>query len=71
MANHFLPEKLIYAINITVICSYNNCDPILSMYAHFSNSILLDFHYLQRQMNGLTKLQPFKLSYHGDTALDS
>ena len=29
------------------------------------------FHYLQRQMNGLTKFQPFKLSHHGDTALDS
>ena len=41
------------------------------MYAHYSNYILLDFHYLQRQMNGLTKLQPFKLSHHGDTTLDS
>jgi len=30
-----------------------------------------DFPNLQRQMNGLTKLQLFKLSHHGDTALDS
>ena len=56
------------------------------MYAHFSNSILLDFYYLQRQfwftgkpeknkkyrkLNGLIKSQPFKLGHHGDTALDS
>ena len=34
-----------------------------SMYTHFSNSILLDFHYVQRQMNGLTRLQPFKLNH--------
>jgi len=43
----------------------------LSMYAHFSNSILLYFHYLQRQMNGLAKLQLAKLSHHRDTALGS
>jgi len=49
-------------------------DPILenpSISANFSNSILLDFHYLQRQMNELAKLQPFRLSQQEDTALDS
>jgi len=41
------------------------------MYVNFSNAILLQFHYLQRHMNGFTKLQPFKFSHHGDTAVDS
>ena len=30
-----------------------------------------DFHYLQRQINRLAKLQLVMLSHHGDTALDN
>ena len=36
----------------------------------FQTPVFFYFYNLQRQMNQLAKLQLFKLSRHGDTALD-